>query len=296
MVRAKASDGIELEYDTFGDPADPPLLLIMGLGTQMTAWDPAFCGLLAERGYHVIRFDNRDIGLSTQLDGLPEPDLFAILGGDPASAPYLMADMAADAAGLLDALGIERAHVVGASMGGMIAQELALEYPERVLSLCSFMSTTGERTVGQPSQEALTAILSPRGADREQAIELGVSVLRVIGSAVPEYAVTDEWRRERSAASYDRAYRPDGSARQVAAIAASPDRTAALGGLTMPVLVMHGDRDPLVDVSGGHATAAAIPHAELIIFPGMGHDLPRVLWPAFVEAITGNAAKAGSAA
>jgi pimeloyl-ACP methyl ester carboxylesterase len=290
MPRAEAN-GIELEYDTFGDPADPALLLIMGLGTQMTAWDPRFCGLLAERGYHVIRYDNRDIGLSTQFDRLPEPDLLAILAGDTSTAPYLLADLAADAVGLLDALDIERAHVVGVSMGGMIAQELAVKYPERVLSLCSFMSTTGDPVVGQPSQEALAVLLSPRGVDREQAIERGVHVLRVIGSSTPEYAVTDEWRRERTVAAYDRAYRPEGGTRQLAAIAASPDRTPGLGSLAMPVLVMHGDQDPLVDVSGGRATAAAIPGSELIIFPGLGHDLPQPLWPAFVEAIARNAAK-----
>jgi pimeloyl-ACP methyl ester carboxylesterase len=293
MPRVEAN-GIELEYDTFGDPADPALLLIMGLGTQMTAWDPDFCAMLAARRRHVIRFDNRDIGLSTQFDRLPTPDLFAILAGDDGTTPYLMADLAADAAGLLDALGIARADIVGASMGGMIAQELAIKYPERVRSLCSMMSSTGDRSVGQPSPEALTALLSPPGADREQSVERGVAVLRVIGSKAHEYAVSDEWRRERTGAAYDRAYRPEGAARQLAAIAASPDRTQALGSLTMPVLVIHGDQDRLIDVSGGRATAAAIPGAELIIYPGLGHDLPQALWPAFVEAIDRNAAKAAS--
>ncbi len=294
MPRA-AANGIELEYDTFGDPACPALLLIMGLGSQLISWDPRFCGMLAERGYYVIRFDNRDIGLSTQFDHLPAPDLGAILGGDTGSAPYVMADMAADAAGLLDALGIERAHVVGASMGGMIAQELAIKYPERVLSLCSFMSTTGDRAVGQPSAEAMAVILAPAGADREAAIGRTVDVLRVIGSKTPEYEPTDEWRRQRAAAGHDRAYRPAGGLRQVAAIAACPDRTAALRGLKMPVLVMHGDRDPLVDVSGGYATAAAVPGAELIIYPGLGHDLPQPLFAPFADAITANAQKADAA-
>jgi len=291
MPQAEAN-GIVLEYDTFGDPAHPALLLIMGLATQMTAWDPRFCGMLAERGYHVIRFDNRDIGLSTAFDHLPDPDLLALIAGDTATAPYLMADLAADAVGLLDALGIERAHVVGVSMGGMIAQELAIKYPERVLSLCSFMSTTGDHEVGQASQEALAALLSPPGTTREEVIERGVNVLRVIGSATPELAVTDEWRRDRIAAAFDRSFRPAGGARQLAAITASPDRTEGLRSLTMPVLVLHGDRDPLIDVSGGRATAAAVPGAELIVYPGMGHDLPEPLWPEFVEAITRNAAKA----
>jgi pimeloyl-ACP methyl ester carboxylesterase len=291
MPRAHAN-GIELEYDTFGDPADPPLLLIMGLGSQLISWDPQFCGLLAARGFYVIRFDNRDIGLSTQFDDLPQPDFFAILGGDRSTAPYVMADMAQDTAGLLDALGIERAHVVGASMGGMIAQELALKYPERVLSLCSIMSNTGDGATGLPSQQALAVVTSPRGATREEVIERTVNTLRIIGSATPEYAPTDEWRYARAAQIYDRSYTPDGGARQVAAIAASPDRTEALGSLRMPVLVMHGDQDPLVDVSGGYTTAAAIPGSELIIFPGLGHDLPRPLWPAFVDAIVRNTQKA----
>lgn len=291
MPRAKAN-GIELEYDTFGTPQHQPLLLIMGLGTQMTAWDPAFCTMLAERGYYVIRFDNRDIGLSTQFDQKPEPDLLAILSGDLRTAPYFLADMADDAAGLLDALGIERAHVVGASMGGMIAQELAIRNSERVLSLCSIMSTTGNRAVGQPTGEALAAVMAPRGVDRAQAIERTVIVQRIIGSKTPEYEVTDEVRYSRAVDAYDRAYRPDGGTRQVAAIAASPDRTEALGTLKMPVLVMHGDQDPLVDISGGRATAAAIPGADLIVFPGMAHDLPEPLWPALVDAITANAAKA----
>lgn len=291
MPRAEAN-GIELEYDTFGAPGGRPLLLIMGLGTQMTAWDPGFCAMLAGRGHYVIRFDNRDIGLSTQFDRLPEPDLLAILGGDVRTAPYRLADMAEDAAGLLDALGIERTHVVGASMGGMIAQELAIRHGHRVLSLCSIMSTTGEHVVGQPTAEAMAAIMAPRGVDRDQAIHRAVNVQRVIGSKTPEYVVSDEVRYERAAESYDRAYRPDGGIRQLAAIAASPDRTEALGALKMPVLVMHGDQDPLVDISGGRATAAAVPGAEMIVFPGLAHDLPEQLWPAFVDAISANTAKA----
>jgi pimeloyl-ACP methyl ester carboxylesterase len=291
MPRAEAN-GIELEYDTFGAPQDRPLLLIMGLGTQMTAWEPGFCAMLADRGHYVIRFDNRDIGLSTQFDQLPEPDLLAILGGDPRSAPYLLADLADDAAGLLDALGIERAHVVGASMGGMIAQELAIRHGERVLSLCSIMSTTGNHAVGQPSAEAVAVLLAPRGADRAEAIERTVSVLRVIGSKAPEYEVTDQARYDLAAAAYDRAYTPDGGIRQLAAIAASPDRTEALATLKLPTLVIHGEQDPLINVSGGRATAAAVPGAELIVIPGMGHDLPEPLWPKLADAIAANAAKA----
>lgn len=289
MPRAKA-DGVELEYDSFGDPADPPLLLIMGLATQMTGWPPEFCELLAARGFHVTRFDNRDIGLSTQLDGLPAPDLMAIMGGDPSTAPYLLEDMARDALGVLDAVGAPRAHIVGASMGGMIAQELAIKHPERVRSLCSIMSTTGERSVGQPSQAAMAALLLPAAADREGAIERGVTVLKVISS--PGYPPTEEWMRDRIGDAFDRAYHPAGGARQLAAIVASPDRTEALRALSVPTIVLHGEDDQLVDVSGGKATAAAIPGAELVLFPGLGHDLPEALWPAFADAIERNAARA----
>lgn len=289
MPRAKA-DGVELEYDSFGDPADPPLLLIMGLATQMIGWPEGFCALLAGRGFHVTRFDNRDIGLSTWLDGLPEPDLIALMSGDPSTAPYLLEDMAGDAVAVLDALGTARAHIVGISMGGMIAQEVAIKHPERVLSLCSIMSTTGDHAVGQPSQEALAAILLPAGADRDGAIERGVTVLKVISS--PGYPPTEQWMRDRSADSYDRAYHPEGGTRQFAAIVASPDRTGALHAVTVPTVVIHGEEDRLVDVSGGKATAAAVPGAELVLFPGLGHDLPEALWPAFADAIERNAARA----
>jgi pimeloyl-ACP methyl ester carboxylesterase len=289
MPRAE-TNGVELEYDTFGDPADPPLLLIMGLNTQLIGWPVGFCELLAGRGFHVVRFDNRDIGLSTQFDDVPTPDLMAIMAGDKSAAPYLLEDMANDAAGLLDALGAQRAHIVGASMGGMIAQELVLGHPHRALSLCSIMSTTGDSSVGAPSAAALEVLLLPPGADRDGAIARGIAVLSVISS--PGYPPTEQWMRERAAEAFDRAYHPAGGARQLAAIVASPDRTAALHGVTVPTVVLHGEADQLVDVSGGKATAAAIPGAELILFPGLGHDLPEALWPAFVDAIARNAARA----
>jgi pimeloyl-ACP methyl ester carboxylesterase len=284
------ANGLDLEYDTFGDPADPALLLIMGLGTQMTAWRPEFCAQLAERGFHVIRFDNRDIGLSTKFEDVPVPDLTAVLTGDLSGVPYLLKDMAADAVGLLDALGIGQAHVVGASMGGMIVQELAIRHRERLLSACSIMSTTGDPAVGQPSQEALAALMQPPATDRDTAIEHGVVVLAALGS--PGYPVTDEWRRRRTAENYDRSYYPAGSGRQLAAIIASGDRTEALHGVDLPTVVIHGEADGLVNVSGGKATAAAVSDARLVLLPGMGHDLPPQLWPTFVDAITANADRA----
>jgi pimeloyl-ACP methyl ester carboxylesterase len=290
MPRAEAN-GIELEYDAFGDPADPALLLIMGLGTQLTEWPPEFCRLLAGRGFHVVRYDNRDIGLSTQFDHLPTPDLLAIMTGDTSTAPYLLEDFAHDAAGLLDALGVDRAHIVGASMGGMIAQELVTRYPKRVLSLCSIMSTTGDRAVGQPSPAATAALLLPAATSRASAIERGVAMLKVISS--PGYPPTEQWMRDRTGEAYDRAYRPAGGMRQLAALVASPDRTPALREVTVPTVVIHGEADQLVDVSGGKATAAAIPGAELVLYPGLGHDLPEALWTPMIDVIARNAARAG---
>lgn len=286
MSRAHAN-GLELEYETFGDPADPPLLLVMGLGAQLTTWPVGFCELLAAQGFHVIRFDNRDIGLSTHLDHLGLPNVPAIMAGDRSSVPYLLADLAADTAGLLDALGIAKAHVVGASMGGMIVQQLAVDHPDRLLSLCSIMSTTGDRTVGTSSPEALAVLMRSPGATREEVIAGGIAAQRVIGS--PGYPATDEYLAERTAESFDRSFHPAGVGRQMAAVMASPDRTAGLRSVTVPSLVVHGADDPLINVTGGEATAAAIPGAELLVLPGMGHDLPAELWSTIAEAITRNA-------
>jgi pimeloyl-ACP methyl ester carboxylesterase len=280
------SNDIELEYDTLGDPGDPALLLIMGLGAHLTDWHDDFCAELADRGFHVIRFDNRDAGLSTAFDHLGVPDVEAVLAGDVDKAPYRLADLAADTAGLLDALGVERAHVVGVSMGGMVAQQLVIDFPERVLSLASIMSTTGDRRVGRSTPEAAAALMRPPAASRAEAIAGAVASSKVTGSA--GYGVTDEERMQRAAAKYDRSYTPVGTARQYAAILGSPDRTAALGAVTVPVVVIHGDADPLITPGGGEATAAAIPGAELVLIPGMGHDLPRGAWPPIIEAIVGN--------
>jgi pimeloyl-ACP methyl ester carboxylesterase len=284
------SNGMTISYETMGDPSDPALLLIMGLGAQLVDWPDEFCELLAARGFHVIRFDNRDIGLSTWLDDLPRPDLAEIFGGDFATVPYQLSDMAADTAGLLKELGVQRAHVVGASMGGMIAQQLVIDRPDLVASLCSIMSTTGDRTVGHPTPEAAAALMRPAATTREGAIAGAVDGSKAIGSwAFGVFDVPEEDMLRKAEAKYDRAFHPAGTARQYGAIAAAADRTAALGAVAVPTLVVHGANDPLIDVSGGRATAAAVPGAKLLVIPGMGHDLPRGAWPPIVDAIVANA-------
>jgi pimeloyl-ACP methyl ester carboxylesterase len=268
--------GIDIAFERFGDPGAPPVLLIMGLGTQMLGWPDGFCDTLADHGMHVIRFDNRDIGLSTHIADGPAPDVGAALTGDLSSASYKLSDMAGDTVGLLDALELPSAHVVGASMGGMIAQTVAIEHPARVRSLTSIMSTTGDPSVGQATRPAMAALLSPPAASREQAIERTLAIVRVIGSQ--GFELDEAEIRRRTGLAYDRSNDPVGVARQLVAIAASGDRTAALRGVSVPTLVVHGADDPLVDVSGGQATARAIAGAELAVFGGMGHDLPRGLW------------------
>ncbi|MEY9875713.1 pimeloyl-ACP methyl ester carboxylesterase [Streptacidiphilus sp. MAP12-33] len=291
MPRAQVN-GIELEYETFGDPQQPTLLLIMGLGAQLITWDERFCRNLAAEGFHVVRYDNRDAGLSTFVDSGPQPDLGAIFGGDPSSAPYLLGDLADDALALLGVLGVDHAHIVGASMGGMIAQQLVIDHPERALSLCSIMSRPGDPTTGQPSKEAWAVLMRPRATDRGTAVEANMQAAKVIGS--PGYPREEAELRAYVTRAYDRSNRADGFVRQLAAIIASPDRTPGLSGVTVPTLVIHGEADALVDVSGGRATAAAVPKAELLTLAGMGHDLPTALWPRIVPAIAANA-RAGEA-
>ncbi|MYW95945.1 alpha/beta hydrolase [Amycolatopsis rubida] len=288
MPRAQAN-GLELEYDTFGDPAAPPIVLVMGLGAQMITWEEGFCELLASRGFHVVRFDNRDAGLSTWFDELGAPDLAGIVAGT-APAPYLLSDLADDIVGLFDALGFAKAHVVGASMGGMVAQQLAIDHPDRLLSLTSIMSTTGDQSVGQVSPAALATLTKPAPETREEQIEQSVANYRVTGS--PGYPATEECLRRRATRSYDRARHPVGMQRQAAAVVASGDRTERLHDVRVPAVVLHGDSDVMIDVSGGKATAAAIPDAELVIVAGMGHDLPEPLWPEIVAAIVRAAARA----
>jgi len=282
IERASVGD-IEIAFERFGSAGDPPVLLIMGLATQMLGWPDDFCAELAGRGHHVIRFDNRDIGLSTHLHDAPPPDLMAAFGGDLSSASYNLSDMARDTIGLLDVLEIDSAHVVGASMGGMIAQTLAIEHPQRVRSLTSIMSTTGDTRVGEATQEAQAALLAPPATNLEQAMDRTVAAYKVIGS--PGYELDEPALREQARRSYERAYDPTGVARQLLAIMASGDRTERLRTLGVPTLVIHGTDDPLVKVSGGRATADTVPGAELLEFGGMGHDLPRALWPEITGAI-----------
>jgi pimeloyl-ACP methyl ester carboxylesterase len=284
-------NGIELAYQEIGDRSGEPLLLVMGLGTQMVAWDNDFCAMLAERGFRVVRFDNRDIGHSTMIDSAGVPSRLDMLAGRRATAPYLLQDMAADAFGLMDHLEIEAAHVVGASMGGMIAQTMAIRRPERVRSLVSMMSTTGNRWVGTPTLRVWGTLLASQPRDRDGYVERVVKTFALVGS--PGFPRDEQRLRRLAGEMYDRSHRPAGILRQMHAITASGDRTADLRHLSTPTTVIHGNRDVLVRPSGGRATARAIPGAKLKTIDGMGHDLPQALWPTFVEEIVANAARAG---
>lgn len=290
------TNGVTIEYETFGPEDGAPMLLVMGLGCQLTRWPPALIDRLTARGFRVIRFDNRDVGLSTHFHeagapNLPEVAGIALSGGTP-PAPYTLDDMAADAAGLLDHLGVRRAHLVGVSMGGMIAQSFALAWPDRVLSLTSIMSSTGELHLPQPTPEAAAVMVTPypNPKDRDAYAAHGVRVWNVIGS--PAYPPDPAVVAERVLADLDRAYDPAGFARQLAAIYASGQRGERLKSLDIPTVVLHGDQDPLVPVECGRATAAAIPGAELRIVEGMGHDLPPQLYDVIVDAIVSAAGRA----
>ena len=293
-MRATAN-GIEIEYETFGDPGGDPLLLVMGLGAQLTLWDEAFCGMLADRGYYAIRYDNRDVGLSTDFDHAGPPDIPALMmaaaEGRDLELPYTLDDMAADAAGLLDALSIERAHVVGASMGGMVAQLIAIQHGQRVKSLVSVMSTMGGPDAPQAKPEVMAQLMMPPAPSREAQIEQGLRLSRTIGS--PGFAFDEARRRQNIARDYDRAFRPQGTARQMAAIVATPGRKQALAEVDVPALVIHGDADVLVVPENAKLTADAIPSAELLMIDGMGHDFPPELFGTIADAIAGNADRAG---
>src|SRR3954470_19852086 len=293
MAEAIARVGeLDICYETFGDPSDPAMLLIMGLGTQMVAWHDEFCAELAGRGFFVIRHDNRDIGRSSRVDG-PVPSLHQLLLRDR-GAPYTLADMAADSVGPLDYLGIEQAHIVGASMGGMIAQTIAIRYPQRTLSLVSIMSNTGSFWSGQPALSMYAVLLKPSPRDREAFIENAVEMFSKIGGTGFPADVED--LRAMASSSYERGHDPRGSQRQLWAIIADRDRSAGLAQLNVPATVIHGAEDRLVRPSGGRATAKAIPGAHLVEIPGMGHGLPRGAWPQIIDAITETAARAGTPA
>ena len=275
------SGDLKLYYEDMGDVENPPVLLIMGLGAQLIVWPDEFCAALVDRGLQVIRFDNRDAGESTHFTAIP--NYMAALAGDYSTAAYTLSDMAGDSAGLLDTLGIASAHLVGASLGGFVAQTIAIEHPARARSLVSIMSSTGARDVGRPHPEAMMLFAGGTPTTREEAIERGMAVGRVLAS--PAYPPDPAAVRDRHARSFDRGYDPGAFVRQGVAVLASGDRTPRLREVRVPALVIHGSADKMVDVSGGRATAAAIPGAELVIFEGMGHDLPRALWPQLVDGI-----------
>jgi pimeloyl-ACP methyl ester carboxylesterase len=284
---------LEIAYQTLGDPADPSLLLVMGLGMHLIHWDLELCRRLADRGFHVIRYDNRDAGCSTKIEARV-PNLMRAMAGLPIDAPYLLRDMANDAFGLLDHLDVERAHVLGASMGGMIGQEMAIQRPERVLSLASLMSTTGERRHGRPKLRLWSLFVHRAPQRRDDYVDYFVRVFRMIGS--PGYPVDEARVRELAADTFDRGHHPAGTGRQLAAIMASGDRTGQLRRLRVPTVVIHGAEDPLVPFRGGVATAQAIPDADFVAMPGMGHDLPREVWPKVIDAVAANAERAAAAA
>jgi pimeloyl-ACP methyl ester carboxylesterase len=286
--RRTRANGIELAWDSFGDPDAPPLVLIMGLGAQMVGWDDAFCARLAEAGGHrVIRFDNRDIGHSTHLPHLGVPDIQALMmqamAGKPLQVPYTLRDMAADCIGLLDALNIERAHVVGASMGGAIGQELAVHHPQRMRSFTSIMSTTGNPALPPPTPEAMAVLFSPTPTTFEAYLPHYKKVWHVLRG--PDFPLDEARDAERAQLIFLRGLNPGGVARQLAAIFASGNRKPALRDVRVPTLVIHGDADPLVPVACGVDVADAIAGAKLLRIPRMGHALPISMWPQIIDAI-----------
>jgi pimeloyl-ACP methyl ester carboxylesterase len=290
-----AANGVELEYDIHGPETGEPLLLIMGLGQQLTRWPLSLVERLVGEGFRVIRFDNRDIGLSTRFDAAGVPDLPGVIGammsGQTPAVPYLLSDMADDAAGLLDALGIAKAHVAGVSMGGMIGQMLAARHPGKVLSLVSVMSTTGNPAVPPAAPEALAVLYSrPTATDVEGLTDHALKAQIVIQS--PAWPVDPVVERPKLKAAIERSYYPAGVARQMCAVVASGDRREALKTITAPTVVLHGDADPLVRLEGGRDTAAVIPGAELRIVEGMGHDLPEPVHARFIDAVKSAAARA----
>ena len=282
-LKRVAANGIEIAYESFGDPSGVPLVLVMGLGTQMIAWPDEFCEDLVAQGHYVVRFDNRDVGASTHFDDITPPNV-ARVALRREKPPYRIRDMAQDVIGLLDALGLDSVHLVGASLGGYIAQSVALWHPERLRSLTLIMTSTGSRRVGQAKPQLIGRLLNRQSVlNREEAGDAAVETFRVIGSV--GYPTDEDRLRELAGRSFDRAYDPDGYRRQLAAIVAQSDRTERLRTVQLPTLVMHGLHDPLVAASGGLALARIIRGSRFVGFSGMGHDLPRELWPEFVAHI-----------
>jgi pimeloyl-ACP methyl ester carboxylesterase len=292
MDKMDVGRGVELCYDLLGTVEDPVIVLVAGLGRQLIGWDDAFCGLLVAEGFSVLRFDNRDAGLSTRIEDAPAFDLEAARRGGRAAVAYTLDDMADDVVGLLDGLGVAAAHLVGTSMGGMIAQTVTIGHPTRVLSLCSIMSTTGADDVGRPTPEAMAVVMKRPPEGRQEYIATELANSRVIGSR--RGLVDEDWRRERFERFYDRGVDPAATARQIMAIVASGDRSAALARVTVPTLVIHGDIDPLVPLDAGEATERAVPGAELLVIADMGHEIPPATWRRVVPAIAANARRAGS--
>ena len=283
-----AANGIHIEYETLGDPAARPLLLIGGLADQLIHWDDDLVADLAQRGHYVIRFDNRDAGLSTKCNETEHVNLVRPGGGGP---PYTLEDMADDAKGLLDALGIGKAHICGISMGGMIAQTVAIRHPTRVLSLISIYSTTGSRDLPPPKPEVIELLLAPAPRERDAYIEHMVVLFRAMAGG--GFAFDEGWTRMITGRAYDRSFSPEGTARQISAVMTQGNRKNALASVTVPTLVIHGTDDPVVPVAAGRDTAGAIPGAHLMLIEGMGHDLPHGgAWPRIVEAIAAHTLKA----
>jgi pimeloyl-ACP methyl ester carboxylesterase len=294
MPSARAN-GIELEYDTFGRASDRPLLLIMGLGAQMLQWDERFCEALAERGQFVVRFDNRDVGLSTKFDHAGIPDLGALMkpGADRSGVPYTLDDMADDAAGLIAALGLGSAHVFGASMGGMIAQTVAYRHAAKTRSLVSLYSSTGNPALPPSKPEAMAVLMAPRPTDRAGAIEATVRAAQVTSG--PGYPIAADYLRERAARMFDRSFTPAAAARHLAAVTAHGNRAPRLAAVTAPTLVIHGTADPLVPVEGGRDTAKSIPGAQLVEIEGLGHGIPPALWAQLADLVAAHTQKAEAA-
>lgn len=290
-ARSVRANGIDLTFDTFGDPAQPPVLLIMGLGVQMIGWDDAFCADLAGRGRWVVRFDNRDIGLSTKFTERGVPDIGqvmqAALLGQPVPVPYLMTDMASDCVGLLDALKIASAHVVGVSMGGAIAQTMAIEHPSRLRSLTSIMASSGHPGLPPPTPQAMQALLTPTPLDYPGYFARYVSTWQILRAG--SFPADEARDAERARAAFDRGLNPAGVARQLAAIIASGSRRPGLTQVKTPTLVIHGDNDPLVPLAHGQDVADAVPGARIDIIPGMGHAMPMSMWPQIIGGIAANA-------